>query len=175
MSAHARGRFRIRMEEASADGCVSSGGAFGAGLSATVAVGAAMSRWRDCSAGLRPPHVVVSGLAAKLPACRPAQRAGVLLAARRGGLPPAPGEKEPGRLRDGDMYPTSSGVEAGRRPPGGRKIGSTYPRRAGCAAGRRLSDPPSPLRPAPHRLPRSGRADRAVRRGRRRRAQRGRR
>ena len=145
MSARVHGRFRIRMEEAWEDGCVSSGGASGAGLSATVAVGTAMSRWRDCSVGFRPPHVVVSGLAARLPAYRPAQRAGVLSAARRGGLPPAPGEKESGRLGDGDTYPTSSGVEAGRRPPGGRKVGGTYPLRAGCAAGRRLLDPPAPV------------------------------
>ena len=110
-------------------------------------------RWRDCSVGLWPPCVFVSGLAAGLPARGPVRRGRVRLAARRGGLPPAPGGKEPGRLRDGDTYPASGGGEAGRRPPGaGYRVAARAVARSGpMTAARRLRSRAAP-NPPPGRV-----------------------
>ncbi len=94
-------------------------------------------RWRECSAGLRPPRVVVSGLAARPPARRPARRAGVRLAAQRGGFPPPPAGRNPDGFR-------TAAQQGGANPPPGRVCprrradGSTYYRlRAGGTCRRR--------------------------------------
>ena len=135
---------------------VSSGGVSDAGLSATVAAGTVVSgwrsyRWHDCSARLRPPRVVVSGLAAGLPARRPVRRVRVRLAERRGGLPPAPARENPDGSRPAIRIRRAAEARPVGDPPA-RVIGwrlarwrvrSRCRRRAGCAAGRRQTLPPA--------------------------------